>query len=159
MPACMFPGARGEALPKGLALSLQYGHVLRSKIHNAGWCIYFKGGSAYFLAAGNRIYKCGDSGIAAGQGTGFEYMEPNWLQYEAYDIKVSSTPRPTLMPCSACLLHGRPRRSSGSADFLSAHLLHLALARGCRASECLLGTWHLTQFSFLSVLPIQLHGI
>lgn len=33
-------------------------------------CMYAKGGSAYILVANNLVYNCGDSGIAAGQGTG-----------------------------------------------------------------------------------------
>lgn len=51
-------------------LLLQYGHVLRSKLHWASWCIYFKGGSSYIIVAQNEIYDCGESGFAAGQGTG-----------------------------------------------------------------------------------------
>jgi hypothetical protein len=69
-------------------VALQYGHVLNSKLHDAAWCFYLKGGSAYWLVAGSAIYNCGEAAFAAGQGTGFEYMESPWLQYEAYDIKV-----------------------------------------------------------------------
>lgn len=32
--------------------------------------MYAKGGSAYILFANNVVYNCGESGIAAGQGTG-----------------------------------------------------------------------------------------
>lgn len=78
-------GAPAEAVP---VCALQYGHVLKTKIWDAEWCIYLKGGSAYFILAGNTVYNCGSSGISVGQGTGFEYMISPWLRYEAYDIKV-----------------------------------------------------------------------
>lgn len=69
-------------------VAVQYGHVQSNRIHNAGdWCIYSKGGSAYIRVEGNEIYDCGTGGYTAGQGTGFEYMTPPWLHYEAYDIK------------------------------------------------------------------------
>ncbi len=69
-------------------VALHYGHMLNSKVHDAAWCLYLKGGSAYWLVSGSAIYNCGEAAFAAGQGTGFEYMVPPWLQYEAYDIKV-----------------------------------------------------------------------
>ncbi|MBL7661783.1 right-handed parallel beta-helix repeat-containing protein [bacterium] len=70
-------------------VAVQYGHVLRNKIHNAqDWCIYAKGGSAYIRVEANEIYNCGTGGFTAGQGTGFEFMTSPWLHYEAYDIKV-----------------------------------------------------------------------
>ena len=69
-------------------VAVQYGHFFGNRIHNAGdWCMYLKGGSAYFTVAGNVYYDCGTGGFTAGQGTGFQYMLAPWLQYEAYDIK------------------------------------------------------------------------
>lgn len=69
-------------------VAVQYGHILNNRIHAADdWCIYLKGGSAYFRVEGNEIYDCGTGGFVAGQGTGFEYMTSPWLHYEAYDIK------------------------------------------------------------------------
>jgi len=69
-------------------VAVQYGHIVRNRIHDAGdWCAYVKGGSAYLLAEGNEIYDCGTGGFTAGQGTGFEFMTSPWLHYEAYDIK------------------------------------------------------------------------
>ncbi len=69
-------------------VSVQYGHFLNNKIHNAGdWCMYLKGGSAYFYVADNVYFDCGAGGFTAGQGTGFQYMTPPFIQYEAYDIK------------------------------------------------------------------------
>lgn len=69
-------------------VAVQYGHILSNRIHAADdWCIYLKGGSAYFVVEGNEIYDCGTGGFVAGQGTGFEYMTTPWLHYEAYDIK------------------------------------------------------------------------
>ncbi|MEK6752868.1 MAG: right-handed parallel beta-helix repeat-containing protein [Chloroflexota bacterium] len=70
-------------------VAVQYGHIVNNSIHNAGdWCAYVKGGSAYLLVEANRIYDCGTGGFTAGQGTGFQFMTPPWIQYEAYDIKV-----------------------------------------------------------------------
>lgn len=70
-------------------VSVQYGHIINSKVHNASdWCIYNKGGSAYITIANNEIYNCGTGGFTAGQGTGFEFMDSPWLHYEAYDLKI-----------------------------------------------------------------------
>jgi len=69
-------------------VAVQYGHILNNRIHAADdWCIYLKGGSAYFVVEGNEIYDCGTGGFVAGQGTGFEYMTSPWLHYEAYAIR------------------------------------------------------------------------
>jgi hypothetical protein len=69
-------------------VAVQYGHIQGSRIHNAGdWCVYLKGGSAYFRIEGNEIFDCGTGGFTAGQGTGFEYMVSPWLHYETYDIR------------------------------------------------------------------------
>ena len=69
-------------------VAVQYGHVVRNRIHNAeDWCMYVKGGSAQILVESNTIYSCGTGGFTAGQGTGFEFMTSPWLHYEAYDIK------------------------------------------------------------------------
>ncbi|MFN8446162.1 MAG: GDSL-type esterase/lipase family protein [Caldilineaceae bacterium] len=70
-------------------VAVQYGHILRNHIHNADdWCMYLKGGSAYFLIEANEIDTCGTGGFTAGEGSGFEYMITPWLHYEAYDLKL-----------------------------------------------------------------------
>lgn len=71
-------------------VAVQYGHIVRSKIHDAAdWVLYVKGGSAYITIDGNEVYdSSGNGGITAGQGTGFEFMTNPWLHYEAYDIKI-----------------------------------------------------------------------
>ncbi len=70
-------------------VAVQYGHVVRSKIHDSeDWCMYTKGGSASLQIENNEFFNCGTGGFTAGQGTGFEYMTAPWLQYEAYDIRV-----------------------------------------------------------------------
>lgn len=70
-------------------VAVQYGHIVNNRIHNADdWCIYLKGGSAYFRLEGNEIYDCGTGGFTAGEGSGFEYLVSPWLHYEAYAIKV-----------------------------------------------------------------------
>lgn len=69
-------------------VAVQYGHIIGNKIHNANdWCMYTKGGSAMIRIEGNEIYDCGVGGYTAGQGTGFQYMTPPWIYYEASDIK------------------------------------------------------------------------
>ncbi len=69
-------------------VAVQYGTISGNRLHDADdWCIYLKGGSAYFRIERNIIYNCGTGGFTAGQGTGFEFMTAPWLQYETYDIK------------------------------------------------------------------------
>ncbi len=70
-------------------VAVQYGHLLNNRIHNAGdWCGYVKGGSAYIRVEGNAFYDCGNGGFSAGQGTGFQFMTPPWIQYEVYFIEI-----------------------------------------------------------------------
>lgn len=69
-------------------VAVQYGAVTNNKIHASGdWCMYLKGGSAYFRVEGNELYDCGTGGFTMGQGTGFEFMRSPWLHYESYDVK------------------------------------------------------------------------
>lgn len=69
-------------------VAVQYGHIVGNRIHSADdWCMYVKGGSAYFSIANNFIDSCGTGGFVAGQGTGFEFMTSPWIHYEAYDVK------------------------------------------------------------------------
>ncbi|MBW4438633.1 MAG: right-handed parallel beta-helix repeat-containing protein [Pleurocapsa minor GSE-CHR-MK-17-07R] len=68
-------------------VAVQGGHFIGNRIFNAGdWCMYLKGGSADFIVTANEIFDCGTGGFTAGQGTGFQFMTPPYLQYEAYDI-------------------------------------------------------------------------
>lgn len=70
-------------------VAVQYGHILNNRIHNAGdWCGYVKGGSAYIRVESNLFYDCGNGGFSAGQGTGFQFMTPPWIQYEVYFIEI-----------------------------------------------------------------------
>ena len=72
-------------------VAVQYAAILSNRIHDSGdWCAYVKGGSAYVRVSGNEIYDCGTGGFTAGQGTGFQFMTAPWLQYEAYDVKVTN---------------------------------------------------------------------
>ena len=82
----------GGGFDNGLdCVAVQYGHVLRSRLHDAdSWCAYLKGGSAYFYVEGNELYSANEGGFSAGQGSGFEYMTSPWLHYEAYDIKFTN---------------------------------------------------------------------
>ena len=82
---CDFSGATGNAID---LVVVQYGHVVRNRLHDTkAECMYVKGGAAYMLIAGNEMFNSRNHGIMAGQGTGFQYMTPPWLHYEAYDIK------------------------------------------------------------------------
>ena len=70
-------------------VSVQWGHIVRSRFHDCNAeGMYVKGGSAYLLIANNEVFNSKNIGIQAGQGTGFQYMIPPWLHYEAYDIKI-----------------------------------------------------------------------
>ncbi|MCO5044116.1 MAG: right-handed parallel beta-helix repeat-containing protein [Kiritimatiellae bacterium] len=85
---CDISGAGDNAVD---FVAVQYGHIVRSKIHQANdWALYVKGGSAQILIDGNEVYDAGTGGITAGQGTGFEFMTNPWLHYEAYDIKIAN---------------------------------------------------------------------
>jgi hypothetical protein len=69
-------------------VAVQYGHLVASKIHNAGeWCVLVKGGSAHLLVEGNEIYDGATGGFVAGNGTGFEFMTSPWIHYEVEHIK------------------------------------------------------------------------
>lgn len=52
------------------------------------WCAYAKGGSVNVRVSSNRFTRCGTGGFSAGQGTGFQFMVPPWLQYEAIGVVV-----------------------------------------------------------------------
>lgn len=82
---CDISGAGDNAID---FVAVQYGHICRTRIHKANWCVYAKGGSAYLLMDSNDVFDCGESGLSIGQGTGFEYMTPPWLNYEGYGIQV-----------------------------------------------------------------------
>ena len=70
-------------------VAVQYGHIRANRIHDTtGWCMYVKGGSSYILVESNIAYNCGEGGITAGQGTGFEFMVNPWLRFEANYIKI-----------------------------------------------------------------------
>ncbi len=72
-------------------VAVQFGHVVRNRISNAGdWCMYVKGGSAHLEISGNEISRCGTGGFTAGQGTGLQFMTPPWIHYEAYDVRVTN---------------------------------------------------------------------
>jgi hypothetical protein len=70
-------------------VSVQYARITGNTIERANdWCAYAKGGSAFVLVARNRIRHCGTGGFTAGQGTGFQFMTPPFIRYEAYGIEV-----------------------------------------------------------------------
>jgi hypothetical protein len=70
-------------------VSVQHARITHNVIDRAGdWCAYAKGGSAFVLVAHNRIRRCGTGGFTAGQGTGFQFMSPPFIRYEAYGVEV-----------------------------------------------------------------------
>lgn len=71
-------------------VAVQNALVTGNNIHHSGdWCMYVKGGSANIVVERNRFYDCGVGGFTAGQGTGLEFMEAPYLQYEAYNVRFS----------------------------------------------------------------------
>lgn len=72
-------------------VAVQYGHLIGNQISNAeDWCAYAKGGSAHLTITDNEIHHCGTGGFTAGQGTGFEFMTSPWINYEAFNLKVTN---------------------------------------------------------------------
>jgi hypothetical protein len=70
-------------------VAVQHARVTDNVIERANdWCAYAKGGSAFVLVAHNRIRHCGTGGFTAGQGTGFQFMTPPFIRYEAYGIDI-----------------------------------------------------------------------
>lgn len=70
-------------------VGVQHGHIVRCRIGNStDWGAYLKGGAAHWIVADNEIFGCGTGGFTAGQGSGFQFMVPPYVHYEAYDIKV-----------------------------------------------------------------------
>ena len=70
-------------------VSVQYGHILGCRVHDAGDDgLVLKGGTDEILVQGNEIYDIATVGIAAGQGTGLEYMVAPWIQYEVYNVQI-----------------------------------------------------------------------
>ncbi len=67
-------------------MAVEYGHITHSKVHRAGDdCLLLKGGSASFLVDGNEVYDCGVVGLAAGEGSGIEFLVAPWLHYDSYN--------------------------------------------------------------------------
>ena len=65
------------------------GRIRNNVVSDAGdWCAYAKGGSWDIVVSGNLFTRCGTGGFSAGQGTGFQFMESPWLQYEAVGVVV-----------------------------------------------------------------------
>ena len=72
-------------------VAVQYGHIVGCDIYDCptNWCIYLKGGSAFFRVEGNRIHD-GRQGFSAGEGTTTQFLSRPWWHYEAYSIKLVS---------------------------------------------------------------------
>lgn len=70
-------------------VAVNHARVRRNVIRKAGdWCAYAKGGSTDVVVTRNLFTRCGTGGFSAGQGTGFQFMERPWLQYEANGVVV-----------------------------------------------------------------------
>jgi PKD repeat protein len=63
--------------------------IARNRIHHAlDWCMYAKGGSAGILFEGNEVWDGRAGGIAAGQGSGLDYMLPPRIHHEASSVRI-----------------------------------------------------------------------
>lgn len=62
--------------------------IRRNRIHHAlDWCAYVKGGSASIEFSSNELWDGRAGGFAAGQGSGFEFMVPPRIHYEASGVR------------------------------------------------------------------------
>lgn len=70
-------------------VAVRHARVRRTRVGNAqDWCGYAKGGSVDVVVSSNLFTRCGTGGFSAGQGTGFQFMEAPWLQYEAVGVVI-----------------------------------------------------------------------
>ena len=70
-------------------VSVRHARIRRNRVAAAtDWCGYAKGGSVDVLVTSNLFTNCGTGGFSAGQGTGFQFMEPPWLHYEAIGVVI-----------------------------------------------------------------------
>lgn len=70
-------------------VAVERARIRGNVVRDAGdWCAYAKGGSVDIVVSGNLFTRCGTGGFSAGQGTGFQFMEAPWLQYEAVGVVV-----------------------------------------------------------------------
>ncbi len=75
-------GATDNALDM---VAVQHAYIARNTIaHAVDWCAYAKGGSTDIAFEANDIHHCGTGGITFGQGTGLQFMQSPWTNYEAY---------------------------------------------------------------------------
>jgi PKD repeat protein len=62
--------------------------IRRNRIHHAlDWCAYVKGGSASIEFSANELWDGRAGGFAAGQGSGFEFLVPPRIHYEASEVR------------------------------------------------------------------------
>ena len=70
-------------------VAVRHARIRRNRVANAeDWCGYAKGGSVDVIVSSNLFTRCGTGGFSAGQGTGFQFMEAPWLQYEAVGVVI-----------------------------------------------------------------------
>ena len=70
-------------------VAVRHARVRRNRVaHAQDWCGYAKGGSVDVVVSSNLFTRCGTGGFSAGQGTGFQFMEAPWLQYEAVGVVI-----------------------------------------------------------------------
>jgi hypothetical protein len=75
-------GATDNALDM---VAVQHAYIARNTIaHAVDWCAYAKGGSIDIQFESNDVHHCGTGGITLGQGTGFQFMQAPWNNYEVY---------------------------------------------------------------------------
>jgi hypothetical protein len=75
-------GATDNALD---LVAVQHAYIARNTIaHAVDWCAYAKGGSIDIQFESNDVHHCGTGGITLGQGTGFQFLQAPWNNYEVY---------------------------------------------------------------------------
>jgi hypothetical protein len=69
-------------------MAVRYGHIQGCKIHDASMdCLLLKGGTTQIRVESNIVYNAERFGLSAGQGSGFDFLVPPWIHYDAYDLK------------------------------------------------------------------------
>jgi hypothetical protein len=82
-----FSGAGDNVLD---LVAVQRARIFGNSFSDAGdWCGYVKGGSTDVVVRDNIFRDCGTGGFTVGQGTGFQFMTPPFLHYEANGVVVA----------------------------------------------------------------------
>lgn len=82
-----FSGAGDNVLD---LVAVRRARIIGNSFRDAGdWCGYAKGGSTDIVVLKNIFRNCGTGGFTVGQGTGFQFMTPPFLHYEANGVVIA----------------------------------------------------------------------